>query len=312
MNTKTIVEKVSKGIMACLEKGTIPWTLGFNGKIGMAKSFDGKQYRGMNRWICAAAVIQNNFKTNTWVTFNRVKKEGGNVLKGSKSTTIVFWKVNEYEVKDSNGNVVLDSNGVPKTKVIPYLRAIPVFNLCQTSLYDPKKVVVKEEVEVNVDLAEQLVGDWNGVVPVKFGYDNMSSPYYNPKEDFINIPYEDDVDNGWKNDELMYKTTFHEMMHSTGHKSRLDRFDKATLDGIDAGKLHSKGQYSAEELVAEMGSEILANICDFKQSHIEDTSAYIQSWLKCLKSNPEWLLYAAGKAEKGVDLILDNSMEGGV
>ena len=102
------------------------------------------------------------------------------------------------------------------------------------------------------------------------------------------------------------------MIHSTGHKSRLDRFDKAIMDGVDADKLHSRGNYSAEELVAEMGSQVLADICDFKQDHIEDTSAYIGSWIKCLKSNPEWVIWAGGRAEKGVDMILNNSIcEGG-
>ena len=75
-------------------------------------------------------------------------------------------------------------------KTIPYLRHFPVFNLCQTSLYDPSKVEkVREDVEVNTSLANQLVADWDSEVSIKFGYDNSSSPYYAPLKDFINIPY---------------------------------------------------------------------------------------------------------------------------
>ncbi len=313
LTTKEITEKVAQDIIGCLEKGTIPWSLGYEHQYGNAVNFDGVPYTGMNRWITLSSVIKNEFTTNTWVTFNRVKKAGGHILKGSKSTTLTYWKpIKVKSIDKKSGSVIVDEDGKPKMKSIPFLRQFSVFNLCQTSLYDPSKVEkVREDVEVNTSLANQLVADWDSEVSIKFGYDNSASPYYAPLKDFINIPYNGEEDSGWDNDELMFKTTFHEMMHSTGHKSRLDRFDKATLDGIDAGKLHSRGQYSAEELVAEMGSQILADICDFKQNHIENTSAYIKSWLKCLKSNPEWLLYASGRAEKGVNLILDNSMEGG-
>ena len=146
---------------------------------------------------------------------------------------------------------------------------------------------------------------------IRYGYDNISSPYYSPSKDFINIPYYHDGDSGWVTEERMHKVTFHEMVHSTGHKSRLDRFDKAILDNIDAGMLHSRGQYSAEELVAEMGSEILSQMCDFKNSSIEDTSSYIQSWLKCLKNDPQWIMWASSRAEKAVNYILENIEDAG-
>ena len=98
-------------------------------------------------------------------------------------------------------------------------------------------------------------------------------------------------------------------MHSTGHKTRLDRFDKAIMDGVDADKLHAKGNYSAEELVAEMGSQILADFCNFKLDHIDNTSAYIGSWIKCLEKNPKWVIWASSRAVKGADMIIDNSIK---
>ena len=316
LTIKDLSKKVTDGIISCLKKGIIPWKSGCNNLVAFAKNYDGNIYRGINRWILNAQMMLNNYEANTWITFNRCRKEGGNVIKGSKSTTIVFW--NFKYIPDSDCTNCGGDFKVAKKiqcdcgRKIPYLRSFNVFNICQTSLFDAEKHVPKpstETVETNTALAEQLIHDWDGQVDIKYGYDNMACPYYSPISDFINIPLGEGVE--WVNEETLHKTTFHEMMHSTGHKSRLNRFDKAVMDGVDAGKLHNRGQYSAEELVAEMGSQILSDACGFKTEQLENTSAYIGSWIKCLKNNENWVIWASGRAEKGVDMILDNSMEGG-
>ena len=42
-----------------------------------------------------------------------------------------------------------------------------------------------------------------------------------------------------------YSTAFHELTHSTGHESRLNRLDRTAFFGTEA--------YSKEELIAEIG-----------------------------------------------------------
>lgn len=307
-----INKKVTEGIINCLEKGVVPWNAGYISALGIAKNFKGVAYRGINRWICYASVINNKFPCNTWITFNQCRNEKGHILKGSKATTIVFWNFKGYASKKCNKCL-----GQAKSKdeckcfiVRPMLKSFSVFNLSQTSLWEEKSKEIKEEVvevETNTALAEQLISQWKNEVPVKYGYDNLSTPFYAPLSDFINIPYGKGVK--WENEEMLHKVTFHEMIHSTGAENRLDRFDKAVLDGTGADKLHNRGQYSAEELVAEMGSQILSDICGFKQEHLENTSSYINSWIKCLKGNTDWIVWAGTRAEKGVDMILNKSIE---
>jgi len=296
LNKNEIVKKVTEGIIECLEKGTIPWSSGYINKVGLPTSFHGKLYKGMNTWILNSAVINNNFPCNTWITFNQTRKQKGHVLKGSKATTIVFWKFLEIEKTKDDGTKYQDT--------IPLLKTFNVFNLAQTSLYKESDIKEKK-IDVNNQLAEQIIANWTEIVPIKYGYDNFQSPYYSPNRDFINIPFGKGIN--WKSEEYLNKVTFHEMIHSTGHTSRLNRFDKAELNGTNADILHDRGQYSAEELVAEMGSQILADICNFKENHIENTSSYINSWIKCLKNNTDWILWASGKSEKAVDMILENT-----
>ena len=296
MNTKQITKKVTEGIINCLEKGVVPWNSGIINTIGSATKFDGDLYHGVNQWILNAEVLLNDYKVNRWVTFNRCRKEGGRVIKGQKSTEVVFWKMFETEQTNKDGKVV--------EKTIPLLRTFRLFNICQTTLYKPSKTKKVNKVnKVNNEIAEQLIGNWNNEVAIKYGFDNTSCPYYSPSKDFINIPFGNGIK--WESAELLNKVTFHEMIHSTGNSKRLNRFGKAELNGTKADILHNKGDYSAEELVAEFGSQILADYCDFKDNHIENTSSYINSWIKCLKNNTDWILWASRRAEKAVELIIN-------
>ena len=117
--------------------------------------------------------------------------------------------------------------------------------------------------------------------------------------------------NLFKSDEEYYSTLFHELTHSTGHTSRLNRGE------ISKTSLFGSHDYSKEELVAEMGSAFLCGHCGIEPAVIENQAAYIQNWLKKLQSNKKWLVYAAAKAQKAADFILgvehekENSLPGG-
>ena len=94
-----------------------------------------------------------------------------------------------------------------------------------------------------------------------------------------------------------YSTAFHELTHSTGHHSRLNRLEKFTFFGTEA--------YSKEELVAEIGAAALVNAAGLETaSSFRNSTAYIQNWLSVLKNDKRFIVSAAGKAEKAVNLIL--------
>lgn len=105
--------------------------------------------------------------------------------------------------------------------------------------------------------------------------------------------------NQYQNVNDFYATTFHELTHSTGNKSRLNRITKLAAFGSH--------EYSKEELVAEIGSATLLNLLGLETSKtFRNTAAYIQSWLKVLKNDNRFIVSAASKADKAVDYILGN------
>ena len=106
----------------------------------------------------------------------------------------------------------------------------------------------------------------------------------------------------YQRQEEYYSTLFHELTHSTGHKSRLNRICDIASFGSD--------EYSREELVAELGSAYLVNHCGLEsEDSFRNSAGYIQGWLKALKDDKKLIVSAAGAAGRAVNLIL-NRKEG--
>ena len=99
--------------------------------------------------------------------------------------------------------------------------------------------------------------------------------------------------------EEYYSVMFHELGHSTGHLSRLNRFES---NDIEFGS-HS---YNYEELVAEMAATMLCSHCGIEQT-VNNSVAYLTGWAAFLKNERKTTLFgAASKAQAAVDYILGN------
>ena len=118
--------------------------------------------------------------------------------------------------------------------------------------------------------------------------------YYQPAFDRVVLPLKAQFTNTAE----YYGTAFHELTHSTGHMKRLARLD---------GTAHFGGEeYSKEELVAELGSAALVHHVGLEtSSSFHNSTAYCQNWLQALKNDKRFIVSAAGKADKAVNLILN-------
>ena len=160
-----------------------------------------------------------------------------------------------------------DKNG--KIKSFPILRYYKVFNVeqCEGINY-PKGEVL----EFNpIDSAQKIV-------------DNMPN-----KTSFKSI-------------ELYYNVLFHELGHSTGHYSRLNRFGEDTYT-VQFGS----EDYSKEELIAELTSAMLCGTIGIDKQTLNNSAGYIQSWLKVLKGDSNFVISASSLAQKACDYMLNIS-----
>ena len=117
---------------------------------------------------------------------------------------------------------------------------------------------------------------------------------YSPLLDIVNMPQPESFDAPT----AYYGTLFHELTHSTGHESRLNR------DSITDPVRFGSHTYSREELIAEMGAAFLNGHCGIDASTLDNSAAYIHGWLKRLKNDPKLVVQAAGKAQRASDYIL--------
>ena len=102
----------------------------------------------------------------------------------------------------------------------------------------------------------------------------------------------------FQDEQHYYCVLFHELTHSTGHDRRLNRA------GVTDKVAFASASYSKEELVAEMGAAFLCGICDIGNRTIDNSAAYVQNWLRKLKSDKKLVVQAAAQAQKASDYIL--------
>ena len=139
---------------------------------------------------------------------------------------------------------------------------------------------------------ERIASRYAGSPPVKHGGNRAC---YFPQADFVAMPPRE----AFTSEGAYYATLFHELAHSTGHRSRLNR---DSLTGFAQFGDHS---YSKEELVAEMAASFLLGESGLAAPELIDNSAaYLASWIKVLKGDSKLALQAASAAEKAANHIL--------
>lgn len=282
MKNDDIYQKITDRIVGLLEAGTVPWHKPWAGGAGFFNLKSKKPYRGVNVFMLAAA----EFSSPYWASFKQIKDMGGTIKKGEKSTPVIFWRWIEVEDRES---------GQPKK--IPFLRYYNVFNVEQTEGLESKipAPVAKPEVG-NCEAADAIVEAMPQRPRTEHGGHTAS---YSPKLDRVQMPQKDRFDGC----EEYYSTLFHELVHSTGHESRVGR------PGIEDFNGFGSHQYSKEELVAEMGAAFLSGLAGIESKTLDNSAAYLASWVGKLKEDPKLVVQAAAQAQKAVDFITDKTFE---
>lgn len=305
-----VYEMVTDRILAELEKGNIPWhkpwirpNVQYKGirievdpqSCAYSRS-TGRPYSMLNQMLLR--------QPGEWATYNQIAEAGGKVRKGEKSSVVVFWKFIESKKVTASGDEEVER--------IPMLRYYNVFHVeTQVEGLKPKARGAHDTVMVT-DEKTKLEQQWDAIEEadaivraylersgVKHTEVLGDRAFYRPATDSIETPTKAQ----FKDPAEYYSTLFHEMTHSTGHQSRLDRFR-------DSGS-HAFGSenYSKEELVAELGASALVNFLGLEsKDSFRNSAAYIQSWASRLREDSKLIVTASGKAEKAVNYILSGEL----
>lgn len=264
-------EIVTNRIIDILEQGTIPWQKPWVGSPAI-NYITRKPYQGINVLLLG--------RGGEFLTFKQIQEKKGTIKKGAKSELVVYYQNNVVETEEG------------EEKSIPLLRYYRVFHLDDVEGIDSKIPEVIDKFN-NIEEAENVIKNFITCPKIT----KHSEAWYSPDKDIIGIPDKKQ----FKGEEEYYSTLFHEMVHSTGHKSRLNRFEKEKNLQVAFGLEN----YSKEELTAEVGSAMLCAFCGIEKT-INNSASYIQSWLKVLKDDKNFVIQASSKAQKAYNYILNN------
>jgi len=287
-----IYQAVTDRILEILDKGTVPWRHPISGSRGsreerFPRNLDsGKRYRGVNVFLLAVTSWMQGYESAYWLTYRQAKKRGGQVRQGEKASLVIFWK--QYTVKDKETG---------EDKTVPVIRHYNVFNAQQCKgikAPDDLDVVAPDAgtpVFEPIDEAEWIVAGYRSPPSIEHG---GSRAFYRPTSDMVRIARPD----RFESREAYYATLFHELAHSTGHKSRLNRGlgEKLSVFG--------SADYSKEELIAEMGAAFLAAAAGISPPTIDQSAAYIDGWRKKIHGDKKLVVQAAGAGQRAADHIL--------
>lgn len=271
--TALIYQQVTDSIIKQLEAGATPWVKQWNGSSSADHNAVSKKgYNGINTLILAMSAAANGFKSTQWATYKQWLQLGGQVRKGTKGTTIIFYS----PVSGSK----ITADGTEKSYHY-VLKSYSVFNADQIDGYTPAAAPVKT---FNSIAALEALATDSGAI-IKHGGDRA---FYSPSEDFIQMPHKTD----FTNEAAYYATLLHEMAHWSGNATRLNR-DLSGRFGNEA--------YAAEELIAELSAAFLC--AEYQIDGDLRHAGYIASWLRILKNDNKAVFKAAALAQKSADYI---------
>ena len=271
-----VYEIITQKIIQQLESGVIPWKQPW--KTGIPQNLlSRKPYRGINAILLGSLPFPSPY----FLTFKQARLLDGYVRPGEKGIQIVFW------------NFIVDEESEEKRR-LPFLRYYTVFNASQCNGI---QIPTTPQLPFNeIEECERIVSEMPDAPKINYAANYAA---YSPVTDTVKIPARESFDTS----QGFYSTLFHELGHSTGHPSRLNR------PGITPDLTFGSSSYSKEELIAELSSSFLCAKAGIVANTIANSAAYISGWLRALKNDKRMIIAAAAQSQKASDYILGIQFE---
>lgn len=291
-----------------------PWFT--EGALQWPRNLSGREYNGMNAFMLLLHCEKEGYEIPRFCTFDcvqRLNEPGKNgqelprvsVLRGEKSFPVMLTtftcihKETQEKIKYDDYKKLSD-NEKQQYNVYAKMKVFRVFNVAQTNLREARpelwEKLEQENARPKIEDGEHfsfapvdaMIKDNLWICPIKPLH--QDSAYYSISKNEIVVPEKKQFKSG----EAFYGTLFHEMTHSTGAKDVLDRI-KPTAFGSE--------EYAREELVAELGSALVAQRYGMTKHIKEDSCAYLKGWLSELKESPQYIKTTLLDVKRAASLI---------
>lgn len=291
--TSNLYEEVTNKIISLIEQGVAPWRRTWS-TYGLARNYGTKHiYTGIN------LLLMNNtlHPIPYFMTFKQVKEYEGQIRKGAKAEKVIYFDVYYKDGNDTSldkEEALRRRNNGEEIQILKFIKYYHVFNIEDIEGIEFEIPEIELRHNEKIALCERIIEEMPKRPELR--QINANKACYAPELDFVNIPSIEQFESA----EYYYATFFHELIHSTGHSSRLAREEV-----MNPNTFGSK-PYSKEELVAEMGASFLCSSVQIDYDHVvENNAAYLAGWLKVLKEDSKFIFKVASEAQKAADYILN-------
>ena len=318
------LQRFAEMLIKRMEEMQKDWHKGWIGggsMFGLPQNISGRTYEGSNAFLLFLHTAENGYKAPVYMTYGQLYKEGAHVLKGEKAVPVFKWG---FSIKDKDGKKVTEEEFDNMTddekkecKRRPFLKIYPEFNIDQTNMSEVNKekydAVVSQFRKTDVPTItdgmyvnkaiDRMMEKQEWVCKIQYDKEEKGA-YYSPAKDIVVLPtkaqfriHPDDPEECFKDGQEYYGTALHEMAHSTGHPSRLDRLKPAAF---------GSPEYAKEELVAELTSAIVGNTLGFDRRISDNNVAYLQNWTSALRKEPKFIVTVMADVNKASRIIIEN------
>jgi antirestriction protein ArdC len=284
---KDVYFSITERVIADLEQGVRPWQRPWRNPNGhtfvpLPLRATGEAYRGVNILLLWLQALDKGFVAPHWLTFKQAQALGAQVRKGERASQVVYaGTLNRTETDDTGAEI---------ERGIPFLKAYAVFNAEQIDGL-PDRFIAQLPTPITDTTRNARAEAFVTATAADIRHGGTQA-YYSPSHDHIQMP----PFVSFITADGYYATLAHELVHWTGHASRLDRDLSRTRWGDAA--------YAAEELVAELGAAFVCAELQLTPQVREDHAAYIACWLKVLKTDKRAIFTAAAQAQRAADFLL--------
>lgn len=318
------LQRFAEMLIKRMEEMQKDWHKGWIGggsMFGLPQNISGRTYEGSNAFLLFLHTAENGYKAPVYMTYGQLYKEGAHVLKGEKAVPVFKWG---FSIKDKDGKKVTEEEFHNMTddekkecKRRPFLKIYPEFNIDQTNMSEVNKekydAVVSQFRKTDVPTItdgmyvnkaiDRMMEKQEWVCKIQYDKEEKGA-YYSPAKDIVVLPtkaqfriHPDDPEECFKDGQEYYGTALHEMAHSTGHPSRLDRLKPAAF---------GSPEYAKEELVAELTSAMVGNTLGFDRRISDNNVAYLQNWTSALRKEPKFIVSVMADVNKASRIIIEN------
>ena len=302
-------QAITDELIRVIERGTLPWRKPWRvAGSALPLRHTGEPYQGINNFLLTMRTSLMGYASPYWMTLRQANELEAHIRKGETSSVVIYYGTSYKDADKAPGakagaDDTVEGPADDDRQAIPFMKSYRVFNADQIEglpeTFHPKPEMQDGPQKPNNSTPEpiphmQAFFDQLGADIVVSGREAK----YVTALDRIYMPPLDVFETAHK----FYGVLSHEAAHWTKPRHRLNRNYGDARFGNTA--------YAREEIVAELTSLFLGQHLGFAPHTLDNSAAYLDGWIRVLKSDKRAIFTHAGDAQRACQYLIETSETG--